>query len=917
MTFIKHVACDQNQNHLGYTYFVTDSGILCSFKEGRVIDKWVDLQVKNSFSIAVSIKFIICTCSEGIIRLFEPVTLKYVGILPKPHPLGIDISSITSPDRLDDTNVYPDSVAIVYDNVAERITTVYSDRSLYMWDIHDLKKIGKYRSFIFHSDCVWGIEPCPNIKKENFIIPFNSFATFSGDGTIRVWNLDRPPNHNSSTTQSSPVLMIPSSSTMVSSQRRNIYSRELVKMIYVDKASSEFIKQVRNLDRIDLSAEDQYPDFGIRSLKMSPDGNWMASGDRNGNLRLHNLINWELMSYQEAHESEILSIDIVSQGPDALIATGSRDRLIHIFEMKSKNHQLIQTLDDHSSSITAVKFTPDATRLISSGADKAVIFRQRQAEGYTTFQNNCGRSTVFDMALNDRCVATVTGERRLYLFHLDSGKPFRMCKPDLSDEPSGGSLINIDLDPFSGTFAVTSGSDRCLRLFDLTNSSCVEKVGAHAEQITAVKFVRTNKEEKGLRVVSTCSDSTIFVWKISPEIVAKMCARAGLTEEKPRARIRRVSTAMGPSVSQNTRKTFSTMSTTEHKYDEVYRKIEANRRRPMTVPQEKKSNGNQKRNTTRPPPPPSPPINSNNNNKLMQNLAHMRQGRNPLERKNSVLAKRPSQPTLASDQRETKAVDEEEDKTNSLDEEEEDDDDDEEEDLEEEIIFTPEQEKVSKPFKVSTHVDTTGEEEDEERLNVSDTPEEEDLSESSGDDEAILRDITSLAPPRVTASRSIIRRSMPRKKRTKRQSFTAKFLSSLPALDANQIAHVSEMKQNDMSNTNQPDDTNQNDNVSDTNQSDHVSIINSNEPRTEMDPKLESALADLDGISILLDSVLDTLVNTIQTKENEKPLSEIKNKLNHVAGKIATQASSPPETIELLEKYSNLLLTMVQNKLSP
>lgn len=96
------------------------------------------------------------------------MTLKYLGILPKPHPLGVDISAITSPDMIrstDDTNVYPDAVAIVYDDVAQRITTVYSDRSLYIWDIHDLQKIGKYRSFIFHSDCVWGVE----VKKSTWL----------------------------------------------------------------------------------------------------------------------------------------------------------------------------------------------------------------------------------------------------------------------------------------------------------------------------------------------------------------------------------------------------------------------------------------------------------------------------------------------------------------------------------------------------------------------------------------------------------------------------------------------------------------------------------------------------------------------------------------------------------------------------
>lgn len=98
-----------------------------------------------------------------MIRLFEPVTLKYAGILPKPHPLGEDISSISSPEMLrsspqDKPIYYPDAVATVYDESTHRVIAVYADRSLYVWDIRDLNKIGKYRSFIFHSDCVWGAE---------------------------------------------------------------------------------------------------------------------------------------------------------------------------------------------------------------------------------------------------------------------------------------------------------------------------------------------------------------------------------------------------------------------------------------------------------------------------------------------------------------------------------------------------------------------------------------------------------------------------------------------------------------------------------------------------------------------------------------------------------------------------------------
>ncbi|KAI8370435.1 WD40-repeat-containing domain protein [Radiomyces spectabilis] len=640
------VGCDRGKSER--VYFLTDNGILCMFKEGRVIDKWVDLQVKSAYSISVTSTYIVCACAEGIIRLFEPLTLKYCGMLPKPHPLGVDISAISSPDmiRSDKTTHYPDAFAVALDERTGKITVVYSDRSLYVWDVKELKKIGKYRSFISHSDCIWGVEPCPMITHGTSQIPPFSFATYSSDGTVRFWNLDQPSMvasssslspfaSHSSSPLSPPAIDKPSPTSSNTNSaplhRKNIYSRELIKMLYVDPDAAEFAKLKRDVEL----AEDQYPDFGIRSLKMSNDGQLLATGDRNGNLRVHHTDTWDQITYQEAHDSEILSIDITNlDQPDIphLIATASRDRFIHIFDV-STDFQLVQSLDDHSSSITAVRFANGAEKLISCGADKGVIFRSRAVKPpsspYTTYHNYSGRSTVFDMALDlhARYIATVTGERRLYLFNVESGKPFRTCKPETpeeiakstSSENSGGSLINIDIDPFSGTFAVTSGSDRCLRLFDLTNSTCIEKACAHAELITCVKFIRTATDD--LRILSTCSDGTVFVWKVGQDIVARSKARAnerefklkqaaalgavtdkvymksdeGLPDDKRamlfggagKPRLRRVSTAAmirpTPSLSQmirqGERKTFSSVSPAEHKYDDLYKRFGQRRNR--------------------------------------------------------------------------------------------------------------------------------------------------------------------------------------------------------------------------------------------------------------------------------------------------------------------------------------------------
>ena len=53
---------------------------------------------------------------------------------------------------------YPDCVAIGIDTESHKITAVYNDHSVYIWDVRDIRKVGKSRSFLYHSSCIWGLE---------------------------------------------------------------------------------------------------------------------------------------------------------------------------------------------------------------------------------------------------------------------------------------------------------------------------------------------------------------------------------------------------------------------------------------------------------------------------------------------------------------------------------------------------------------------------------------------------------------------------------------------------------------------------------------------------------------------------------------------------------------------------------------
>jgi WD40 repeat protein len=83
---------------------------------------------------------------------------------------------------------------------------------------------------------------------------------------------------------------------------RNVYSKEMIQSIPVVNDIKE-LKHEHQLESIHVG------DGGLRCLAFSWDGRRIASGDRGGNLRVHNTDSLKCVSFTEAHDAEILSLD--------------------------------------------------------------------------------------------------------------------------------------------------------------------------------------------------------------------------------------------------------------------------------------------------------------------------------------------------------------------------------------------------------------------------------------------------------------------------------------------------------------------------------------------------------------------------------------------------------------------------------
>ncbi|XP_033735224.1 mitogen-activated protein kinase-binding protein 1-like isoform X2 [Pecten maximus] len=487
-------------------FSITQSGLLCEFNEKRLLDKWAELRTTSASCLAAGENHIFAGCSNGVVRVFSARNLHFLVSLPHPHHLGVDIGSVLSASQIlpsKEGSKFPDTIAMVYDDLHQKATCIYNDHSVYVWDVHDVKKVGIVRSFLYHSSSILGLEVAPPVQDgETPVLPPGSFITCSTDDTIRIWNLE---NHMTETEY----------------YKRNVFSNELLKICYIDPSMMSLrdvdYNPAGGTDKTDTNYDGKN---GVRSLCISPDGQHLASGDRIGNVRIHDLQTMKEIHSIEAHNGEVLCLEYsrVNTGPKLLSST-SRDRLVHVFDPEQR-YGLLQTLNDHSASVTAVKFvdTDSQLKMLSCGADKSLLFRNAQMSPDFQFSLNqhlVAKTTLYDMAVDptQKFVATACQDRNIRIYNIKTSKQKKHYKGSLGDD---GTLTKVQLDP-SGIYAATSCTDKNLCILDFCTGELMATMYGHSELATGIKFSYDLKH-----FISVSGDGCIFVWRLSGEMSRQM-----------------------------------------------------------------------------------------------------------------------------------------------------------------------------------------------------------------------------------------------------------------------------------------------------------------------------------------------------------------------------------------------------------
>ena len=311
-------------------------------------------------------------------------------------------------------------------------------------------------------------------------------------------------------------------------------------------------------------------------LCLSPNHQVIASGHEDQAVRLWNSSGGDCFSTLKGHEGRVWALAfarqsdnnrIDSQSPNFLLASGSADRTIKLWDVKTG--QCLNTMRGHTSWVWAVAFSSDNQWLASSSYDKTTRIWQIPSgeclsilSDHTSSVNSVAFSpdnqwlatSSYDQTIklwrtgSWECAQTLEGHTALvwYTVFSSDSKQLFSCSNDLTAKqwdletgqclqtfPDHTSLVvALAISP-NGQLLITGTFDGVIKVWNIKTGRCQQSFQAHPAVISALQVISSGVEEvtientnskadeSPLIVISSSFDETFKVWNIHTETCLK------------------------------------------------------------------------------------------------------------------------------------------------------------------------------------------------------------------------------------------------------------------------------------------------------------------------------------------------------------------------------------------------------------
>jgi WD40 repeat protein/transcriptional regulator with XRE-family HTH domain len=238
---------------------------------------------------------------------------------------------------------------------------------------------------------------------------------------------------------------------------------------------------------------------GVVSVAFSPNGELLAMGDTNGEIRLYQVSDLKQLLSCKGHTNWVTSLAFSPNG--STLASASCDYIVKLWDLGTG--QCLQSLDGHDDEVWSVAFSSDGNTLASGSVDHTIRLWdvstgecKRILEGHT----NWILSVAFTP--NGQILASGSDDNTLRLWDVSTGE----CKRILEGHSDGIRSISFSPD---GRMLASGSDDYTVKLWDVFDGKCLKTFQGHSGGVWSVTF-----SSQGDMLGSGSYDQSVKLWNV-------------------------------------------------------------------------------------------------------------------------------------------------------------------------------------------------------------------------------------------------------------------------------------------------------------------------------------------------------------------------------------------------------------------
>ena len=238
----------------------------------------------------------------------------------------------------------------------------------------------------------------------------------------------------------------------------------------------------------------------ILSVTFSPDGNYLAAGSANGEVRLWRTEEWKPSVTLHGHRDWVWSLAFSPDGK--LLASSSEDKTVKLWDVTSG--QCITTLQEGVAKIWSVTFSPDGRLLATGDMDRTMkVWEVTSGQCLNVLQDHTGWIMSVAFSPDGQLLASGAADQTVKLWEVASGR----CIKTLSAHTN--IIWSVAFSP-DGKLLASGSADQMVKLWDVTSGQCIRTLEGHTDWVQSVAF-----SPNGNILASSSEDQTARVWEVS------------------------------------------------------------------------------------------------------------------------------------------------------------------------------------------------------------------------------------------------------------------------------------------------------------------------------------------------------------------------------------------------------------------